>query len=157
MLLLRFCLTKWAPQANILRFYSDTKRVLPYKMSAAGENFYDPRLKCIPEMMFWEASGCYFSFLLKISAFLEGPTLRIPPCFRSGTNKGGILMKGGILNIIYPDLREQSIQMLSFARGNVPETPPGGSYYDLCSSVLTRTLTEKNRMGRSQTLQLFRE
>ena len=34
-----FCLTKWAPQAKILRFESATKGILPYKMSAAGENF----------------------------------------------------------------------------------------------------------------------
>ena len=53
--------------------------------------------------MFWAASGYYFSFILKILAFLEGPTLRIPPLFQIRDKQGGILMKGGILNIIYPD------------------------------------------------------
>ena len=32
--------SKQAPQAEILRFESATKGILPYKMSAAGENFH---------------------------------------------------------------------------------------------------------------------
>ena len=38
-LLMGFYLTKWAPQAKILRFQSAINGILPYKMSAAGENF----------------------------------------------------------------------------------------------------------------------
>ena len=38
-LLRGFYLTKWAPQAKILRFQSATKGILPYKMNAAGGNF----------------------------------------------------------------------------------------------------------------------
>ena len=34
-----FYLTKWAPQAKFLRFENATNGIVPYKMSAAGENF----------------------------------------------------------------------------------------------------------------------
>ena len=70
--------------------------------------------------MFWAASGYYFSFILKILAFLEGPTLRIPPCFRSGTNKGDSY-EGGILNIIYPDFKLISM-FLKKKEGNVQKS-----------------------------------
>ena len=47
-----FALQNERRRRNFLRFDSDTKGILPYKMSAAGENFNDPRQKGVPETMF---------------------------------------------------------------------------------------------------------
>ena len=81
---------------EILQFQGATSRILPSKMSAAGENFaVSDRYKgySLPKLA---VSRHFQTWILQ-------PLRKFPPCSRSEHNKGGIFLEGGIFLTISVD------------------------------------------------------